>query len=326
MKREAPFNLPASVHQRLLNLSQQRGEEFNLLLTRFAIERLLYRLSRSAEAGHFVLKGALTFAVWGMQPHRPTRDLDLLGYGENTSGRLIEAFRCICDAETEADGLTFDLDSLRAHPIRLDQEYQGQRVELNAYLGKARVPLQIDIGFGDIVTPPAEEAIYPTLLAFPAPRVRVYPKEAVVAEKLHAMIVLGALNSRIKDFYDLWIMARELPFEGAVLGRAIKATFARRQTALPTSRPVALTAEFAARPDVQTRWGAFLRRNRLAAGESTFPMVITDLSDFLMPILTALSSAAVFDQAWTAGGPWCAIGRPRSQQPARSLPAQAEVG
>jgi predicted nucleotidyltransferase component of viral defense system len=304
MKREAPVNLPASVHQRLLNLSQQRGEEFNLLLTRFAIERLLYRLSRSTEAGHFVLKGALAFAVWGMQPHRPTRDLDLLGYGNNTSDRLIEAFRRICATESEADGLTFDLDSLRAHPIRLDQEYQGQRVELNAFLGRARIPLQIDIGFGDIVSPPAEEAVYPTLLSFPAPRVRVYPKEAVVAEKLHAMVVLGALNSRIKDFYDLWMLARELPFDGAVLGRAIAATFARRQTALPTSRPVALTTEFAGRPDVQIRWAAFLRRNRLAVGDSTLPMVIADLSDFLMPILMALAGDASFDQTWPAGGPW----------------------
>lgn len=184
---------------------------------------------------------------------------------------------------------------------------------LNAYLGRARIPLQIDIGFGDIISLPAEEAVYPTLLAFPAPRVRVYPKEAVIAEKLHAMVVLGALNSRIKDFYDLWMLARELPFDGAVLGQAIAATFARRQTALPASRPVALTAEFAGRLDVQTRWGAFLRRNRLAVGESTFPMVIADLSDFLMPILTALSSGAVFDQAWTAGGPWhaaTATGRP----------------
>ena len=246
MKRESPVNLPASVHQRLLNLSQQRGEEFNLLLTRFAIERLLYRLSRSAEAGHFVLKGALAFAVWGMQPHRPTRDLDLLGYGDNTSGRLIEAFRRICATESEADGLTFDLDSLRAQPIRLAQEYQGQRVELNAYLGKARIPLQIDIGFGDIITPPAEEAIYPTLLSFPAPRVRVYPKEAVVAEKLHAMVVLGALNSRIKDFYDLWMLARELPFEGAVLGGRSRQRLPGARRRCPASRPVALTAEFAA--------------------------------------------------------------------------------
>ncbi len=302
MKREAPVNLPASVHQRLLNLSQQRGEEFNLLLTRFAIERLLYRLSCSAEAGRFILKGAMAFFAWGLPPHRPTRDLDLLGYGD--SAGLIEAFQLICATEAEADGLTFDLDSLRAHPIRLDQEYQGQRVELNAYLGRARIPLQIDIGFGDIVSPPAEEAVYPTLLSFPAPRVRVYPKEAVVAEKLHAMIVLGALNSRIKDFYDLWMLAREVPFDGVVLSRAITATFARRQTPLPASRPVALTAEFAGRPDVQLRWAAFLRRNRLVVGQSTFPMVIAALSDFLMPILTALSSGAVFDQAWPAGGPW----------------------
>jgi len=304
MKRETPVNLPASVHQRLLNLSQQRGEEFNLLLTRFAIERLLYRLSRSTEAGRFVLKGALAFAVWGMQPHRPTRDLDLLGYGDNTSGRLVEAFRRICATESEADGLIFDLDSVRAQPIRIDQEYQGQRVELNAFLGKARIPLQIDIGFGDIVTPPAEDAEYPTLLSFPAPRLRVYPKEAVVAEKLHAMVVLGALNSRVKDFYDVWILAQGSAFDGAVLGRAIAATFARRETALPASRPVALTAEFAGRPDVQTRWSAFLRRNRLEVGEHTFPMMIMDLADFLMPVLATLSGGTGFDQIWPPGGPW----------------------
>jgi predicted nucleotidyltransferase component of viral defense system len=304
MKRRSPVNLPASVHQRLLNLSQQRGEEFNLLLTRFAIERLLYRLSLSAEAGRFILKGALAFAVWGIQPHRPTRDLDLLGYGDNTGGRLIETFRRICATESEADGLTFDLDSLRVQPIRADQEYQGQRVELNVFLGKARIPVQIDIGFGDVITPPAEEAEYPTLLSFPAPRLRVYPKEAVVAEKLHAMVVLGALNSRVKDFYDLWVLAQGSAFDGAVLGRAIAATFARRQTALPASRPVGLTAEFAQRFDVQTRWNAFLRRNRLVAGERAFPTVITDLGDFLMPILTALASDVGFDQTWPPGGPW----------------------
>ncbi|MCX6031834.1 MAG: nucleotidyl transferase AbiEii/AbiGii toxin family protein [Chloroflexi bacterium] len=298
------MNLPASVHQRLLNLSQQRGEEFNLLLTRFAIERLLYRLSRSEESGRFVLKGALAFAVWGMQPHRPTRDLDLLGCGDNTSGRWVEVFRRICASDSEADGLTFDLDSVRAQPIRLDQEYQGQRIELNAFLGKARIPLQIDIGFGDIVTPPAEEAVYPTLLSFPAPRVRVYPKETVVAEKLHAMVVLGALNSRIKDFYDLWMLAQELSFDGPILGRAIAATFARRQTALPASRPVALTAEFAQRPDVQARWEAFLRRNRLVVGGRTFLAVLTDLSDFLMPILTTLVGDAAFDLTWPPRGLW----------------------
>jgi hypothetical protein len=239
-----------------------------------------------------------------MQPHRPTRDLDLLGYGESTSSRLVEVFQRICACSVEEDGLVFDLDSVRAQPIRLDQEYLGQRVELNAFLGRARIPLQIDVGFGDVVTPPPEEAEYPALLPFPAPRLRVYPKEAVAAEKIHAMVVLGSLNSRMKDFYDIWVLAQATTFDGALLRQAIAATFAQRGTPLPASCPVALTAEFAQRPDVQNLWQAFLRRNRLSVGTRTFPSLLTELSDFLMPVLAPPTGSASFGLTWPPGGPW----------------------
>lgn len=237
MTRQHPVNLPASVHQRLLTLSQQRGEEFNRLLTLYAIERLLYRLTQSSYADRFVLKGALLFLVWAIPGPRPTRDLDLLGFGDNSATTLIHIFQTICTLPVSADGLAFDAQSIRVLEIREDQEYQGQRVELVAHLGRARIPLQIDIGFGDLVSPPPREADYPALLEFPSPRLRIYSMESVIAEKLHAMVILNLTNSRMKDFYDLWTLSRLFSFTSQTLAQAIQSTFARRQTPIPITTP-----------------------------------------------------------------------------------------
>jgi predicted nucleotidyltransferase component of viral defense system len=302
-KGETP-NVVASVRQRLLNLSRSRGEEFNLILTWYGIERLLYRLAQSGHMERFVLKGALLFVLWTGKLHRPTRDLDLHGRGDHSGERLAEVFREACLADVEADGLTFDPHSVRVTEIRATEEYQGQRIRLVAMLGKARIPLQVDIGFGDAVTPPAEEVDYPTLLEFPAPRLRVYPKETVVAEKLQAMVALGILNSRMRDFFDVWWMSRMFEFDGPVLSRAIQATFERRRTSIPQAAPVALTDQFALEPDKVTQWRAFLNRNRLDVGAAEFSDIIHRLCRFLMPPLSALANHLEWDRRWPAGGPW----------------------
>ncbi len=205
--------------------------------------------------------------------------------------------------DVEPDGLTFDPGSIQVTAIREDQEYQGQRVQLTARLERARINLQIDIGFGDVVTA-APEVEYPTLLDFPAPRLRAYTKEAVIAEKLQAMVSLGLLNSRMKDFYDLWMISRAFDFDGATLAQAIQSTFERRRTEVPAGTPPALTPEFARDPTKVTQWKAFLRRNRLDVSGVEFGQIIEELAGFLVPLLSVIANRAEFNRTWPAGGPW----------------------
>jgi len=304
MNPRQPANLPASVHQRLLNLSQQRGQEFNRLLTLFAIERLLYRLTQSPFAGRFVLKGALLFMVWDLPNHRPTRDLDLLGFGENSAPTLAHIFQELCDQPVIADGLRFDAQSIQVSAIREEQEYIGQRIELVAYLGRARLPLQIDVGFGDSLSPTPVHTTYPALLEFPPPTLRVYAKDTVVAEKLHAMVEHDLGNSRMKDFYDLWTLSRLFAFDGAILTQAIAATFGQRHTPIPMDTPTALTAGFADHPFKLTQWQAFLRRNRLDVAGASFAQVIAHLNRFLLPPLQSLATAQLFRLHWQPPAGW----------------------
>lgn len=303
-KAKKSANIPASVRQRLLNLSRQEGEDFNLVLTRFALERLLYRLGASRFGEQFVLKGAMLFSVWMGQPHRPTRDLDFLAHGNTSQKRLKQIFQQISREDIMEDGLFFDPDSIRVVEIREEQQYQGQRVIVTAYLEKARITLQIDIGFGDAITPGAKRMHYPTLLDFPAPRIRVYPRETVVAEKLQAMVALGIFNSRMKDFYDIWILSRQFSFHGVILAEAIRATFDRRKTPLPSDLPIALSNTFAEDSDKATQWKAFIRKNRLDARDITLAQVIGELRIFLWPVLVAVTEKGTFAQAWDNGGPW----------------------
>ena len=232
MSEQRPSNRAASVRQKLLNLARERGEEFQFVLTRYAIERVLYRLSRSAHADRFVLKGAMLFELWTGQTHRSTLDVDLLSEVSNDVDRLLAVFREVVAAEVEDDGLVIDPASVRGEQIREDQHYQGVRLTATATLAGARIPLQIDIGFGDAVVPGPQQAEYPTLLDSSPPRLWVYPKETVVAEKFEAMVSLGIANSRMKDFYDLYVLSERFDFDGDLLARAIAATFARRRTAL----------------------------------------------------------------------------------------------
>lgn len=305
MSKGKKSDLSASVRQRLLNISRETGDDPNLVWSRYATERLLYRLSVSEYAGEFMLKGALLFMVWTGRLYRPTVDMDLLGHGDFSGERLADVFRKVCQAGVEPDGLVFDPDTVKVAPIREEQEYGGQRVRLAAFLGRARIPIQVDIGFGDVVIPRARKINYPTLLDFPAPRVRACPRETVVAEKLQAMVVLGIANSRMKDFYDLFVLARDFAFDGATLTRAIKATFKRRKTEIPAETPLALTDEFARDDAKATQWNAFIRKSGLEHGVPDFSRVLSHLRKFLLPPSKGASGqGGPIPEEWKKGGPW----------------------
>lgn len=304
MTRKNPSDISASVRQRLLNMAKEQGEDFQLVLTRFVLERLLYRLGCSEFREQFILKGAMLFSLWGGTPHRATRDIDLLGFGDSAVARLVLIFQDVCLTRVEEDGVAFHAESVRGIEIREDQEYDGVRITLEARLGKAWIPVQVDVGFGDAVTPAADYAEYPSTLDFPAPYLRIYPRETVVAEKLQAMVYLGMANSRMKDFYDIRIMGKTFPFEGEILAKAIDATFARRKTALPDALPLALTAEFSEDPGKQTQWRAFIKRNQLAPADLSLPAVIADIREFLQPAMNAVARGEVFDFSWPPSGPW----------------------
>ncbi len=245
MNDKSGKNITTSVRDRLLALAKERGEDFQLLLTQYGLERLLYRLSQSCYRDRFVLKGAMLFVLWTDQPHRPTRDVDFLAFGDSSEANLQEIFRELCSIPVEDDGLTLMANSVQVDVVRDETEYGGIRVRLFGNLAGARVPIQADIGFGDAVTPEAKEIDYPTLLdSSGAPCLRAYPRETVVAEKYQALVNLGMANSRMKDFYDLWVIAREFDFDGETLSEAIRNTFSRRQTPLPGHTPPGLSAEF----------------------------------------------------------------------------------
>lgn len=296
-------NVGASVRTRLLDRARREGADFQNLLTRYALERLLYRLSVSEVRDRFVLKGAMLFAAWLNDPFRPTGDLDLLGFGDDDVARIANTFREVCASDVPADGVIFDVDALTATAIREGADYGGVRVRTSATIGGARVPIQIDVGFGDAITPQAVEIDYPTLLDGSTPRLLAYPAETVVAEKFEALISLGLANSRMKDFYDLWLISRTFSFTSAGLGEAIRRTFERRQTAMPQDVPTGLSERFVVEKGGQ--WRAFLRRERLCAAPEMFDEVIGQLSAFLLPLL----SAAAAEQSWPAGGPWRGIDR-----------------
>ena len=258
-------NLAASIRTRLKQRADARKQDFNLILTHYGLERLLYRLSISPLAGNYLLKGALLFSLWYDQPHRPTRDADLLGFGPDDIDTAVAAFREICAMEVE-DGIAFDPASVKGSVIRKEAGYGGVRIDLLAKLDGARITLQVDIGFGDAVTPAPESVSYPVLLDdLPAPKLRSYPKYTVVAEKFHAVCLLGMANTRMKDYFDLWVLLTEGALEPTELRRAIDATFARRQLQVPDTTPSGLSHAFAQDAVKTAQWIAFLKKNRLQA-------------------------------------------------------------
>ena len=270
----------ASINARLLNLAKARGEDFNLVLTRYAIERFLYRLSVVPARDVYWLKGALLFDLWFDIPHRPTRDADFLGFGPADTEALATTIREICAVAAD-DGMEFDPASIAIEEIREDDRYGGLRVRLLGRLAKVRCTVQLDVGYGDAVTPGPEEAVYPILLDDqPPPRLRVYPRSSVAAEKLEAIVSLGMANSRMKDYFDLRALAHEGVLDARLLGDAIAATFQRRGTAVPVDVPLGLSDEFAHDTAKRAQWKAFLGKNRLDA--PTLDEVIVEVRRFVM--------------------------------------------
>lgn len=284
-------DIAASVRARLFNIAKAEGSDFNQMLVRYTLERLLYRISTSAYADQFLLKGALLFTLWYDMPHRPTRDVDLLGFGPSDLTTLTETFREI-SAGPCPDGLVFDAGSVRAEEIRKDAGYAGARVLVTATLAGARSQAQVDIGFGDAVTPAPVAALFPVLLHdLPSPQLRTYPVYTVIAEKLHAITLLGMTNTRLKDYLDLHVILGRETLDMALLARAVAATFARRATVVPTTLPVGLSDVYAFEPTRVLLWRAFIRRNAL----SLIPLenIVQGLREKLLPVLDEAAKLSV---------------------------------
>jgi len=274
-----PKDLAASVHQRLLNQAHTTRRPFGELLQYYAMERFLYRLSRSPHADEFVLKGALMLTAWQAPVSRPTRDIDLLGRMDNAVDTVVQVLREVCVQDVQPDGLSFDSSSIGGEQIAEEAEYEGVRVRFMGRLGKARIHMQVDVGFGDVVVPKPRKTTYPTILDFPAPVLAGYSRESAVAEKLQVMVRLGELNSRMRDFYDIWLLSRVFDFDGGTLAEAVRQTFARRRTVIP-AHPTAFTREFGASAEKQAQWPAFLRRSALTNAPEDFAQAVGESRSF----------------------------------------------
>lgn len=291
-------NVAQSVHDRLLALAKTSRRPFTEVLQLYAMERFLYRLAQSEHADKFVLKGGLMLRVWKAPVTRPTKDADLLGRTQNTVANLESIVRDVIGTEVTPDGLIFDAKTVAGSPIKEAAEYSGIRIKFIGRLQVARVSMQLDVGFGDVVTPAAKKVEVPTLLDFPAPKLNGYPRETAVAEKFHAMVILGTLNTRMKDFYDLWLLAQNFDFDRRQLSAAIRATFKARSTE-PDLNPVALATPFAQSADAQRLWAAFLNKSGLTDAPTQFADVVAVVRSFVLPAVEGGTSGR-----WSAGAGW----------------------
>jgi hypothetical protein len=292
--------MAASIRQRLLNLARQRKEDFGLLLTKYGLERVLYRIAISNYRDLFVLKGALLFELWTEERYRPTRDADFLARSQNDPERFEEIFGEICEIKVD-DGLFFDVSTIKAERITEDADYEGIRVKFVGNLENAHIPLQIDLGFGDVITPAPVETEIPSMLDLAPSKLLTYPRESVVAEKFEAMVSLGIANSRMKDFHDIQRLSREFSFRGIILSEAIGRTFAARSTQLPSGIPLAFTAEFFDDADKKRQWTAFCRKNRGYVTEVSLQSVCEEIAAFLIPIIQAINGRSAAPGKWSAG-------------------------
>ena len=300
----ARTNIAASVKARLLNLSRKYKEDHSLTLVRYASERLLYRLSKSQYRSRFILKGAMLLAVELHELYRPTRDIDLHGTSPATDDQILTMVRDIIRVPVESDGLAFDERSIAIENIQQGDEYQGKRLKLEAHIGQARCYLQIDIGFGDPIVPKVRHVALPSLLDFPPAQLLGYPWENSIAQKLQAMVELDMANSRLKDFFDLWVIKNRLAFEGPVLAMSIRATFDARKTAIPTEEPTALTTTFSEDSDKIAGWNSFVSRVVRSTATPTLGVIVAELSEFLLAPLRGARQPDRFLKSWTKGGPW----------------------
>jgi hypothetical protein len=305
MTTKAITDPAASIRARLLNHAKQHGDDYNRILTRYAIERLLYRLSLTDATDRYVLKGAMLFVTWPEHVFRPTGDLDLLGEGNPDPAALTELFTRICQVEVKDDGIVFDPASLKVEPVREADKYQGARLAMNAILAGAKIRVLVDIGFGDHVYPAPTRRSFPGLLPdMPAANILMYPPETVVAEKFQAMVALGEANTRIKDFHDIWVTTRTFRFDLASVVEAVGGTLRRRETAIPTQIPLGLTDAFAVIAE-RDLWSGFLRRTPPALEPPPFPQLQAELRNFFGPIIAGLGVPEGARGTWDPdGGAW----------------------
>lgn len=296
-------NVAASVRQRLLNLAKETNRPFDELLQYYAMERFLYRLSRSEHRDKFVLKGALMFVVWEGPRSRATRDIDLAGKTKNSIENLVAIVKDVCGVDAEPDGMEFRPSNVAGDRIKEDADYEGVRVRFIGHLGQARAAMQIDIGFGDMITPEPVAISYPVLLDMPAPKLKGYPRETVVAEKFQAMVFLGMINTRMKDFHDVWLLAHQFDFDGKLLGEAVKETFAHRNTEL-TLKPVVFTEAFWNDYQKNVQWRAFLDKARIADVPRDLKEIAATLKSLLLPVVESCLSSTPLKSTWRAPGPW----------------------
>lgn len=303
MSKKEIKNLAASIHQKLLNLARTQGQPFHEVLQYYAMERFLYRLSESPHVEKFTLKGALTFKLWEMAQSRPTMDIDLLGRAPNQVEAIVQIAKEICQQECQPDGIFFDSDSVQGEVIRVDADYQGVRIRFLGKFGKARINMQLDVGFSDQDTFPTKPQIYPTILDLPPPQIRVYSQESIIAEKFEAMVKLAELNTRVKDFFDIWFLSENFDFQGGRLAKAIKNTFENRKTDLETN-PVCFKKEFSDLPEKQSQWKAFISKSYLKNAPQDIEQVSSRIADFLTPISEALIEELEFEKTWRAAQGW----------------------
>ncbi len=297
-------NLQASVKDRLLNIAKETNCPFLEILQHYGMERFLYRFSCSKYKDKFILKGALMFTVWQISERRTTLDIDFLANYDNQVVTIEKVIKDICNVSVIPDGLIFDAETVKGQRIKEEMEYEGVRVKFIGLLGRSRIPMQIDVGFGDIIYPSPKAIDYPVILDFPKPLLKGYPPESVVSEKFEAMIKLGFINSRMKDFYDIWLMIHRFNFNGLHLVEALKKTFKRRKTTLPRNKPFFAEEIYDEKSDRQTLWRAFLKKEGIKFAPEKLSDIARELEEFLIEPINSINSNYEFHKVWDVSGAW----------------------
>jgi hypothetical protein len=297
-------NIQASVRAQLQNKAKEAIRPFAEVLQYYGMERFLYRFSRSKYADKFILKGALMFTVWQVPQRRTTLDIDFSSNYDNQIATIEKVIRDVCKVPVTPDGLVFDSQTVKGQKIKEDADYEGVRVKFRGFLERSRIPMQIDVGFGDVIYPKPKTINYPVILDFPVPYLKGYPAESVVSEKFEAMVRLGLLNSRMKDFYDIWLMMRQFNFDGLKLVKALKGTFEHRKTSLPEHKPLFAEEIYDEKSDRQTLWKAFLKKGDIEYVPEKLHTIATEIEQFIIKPLDAIQRKQEFSKKWKSDGPW----------------------
>lgn len=303
MKKEIK-NIEASIKAQLKNKAKKVNRPFAEILQYYGMERFLYRLSQSKYADKFILKGALLFTVWDIPERRTTLDIDFLARFDNEVTAIETVIKDVCNVEVNPDGLKFDPKTVEGRIIKEDADYEGVRIKFIGFLDRAHIPMQIDFGFGDIVYPKTKIIDYPVILDLPRPHLKGYPQESVISEKFEAMIKLGPLNSRMKDFFDIWLMMRQFEFKGMPLVQAIKKTFNHRKTDIPKNKPLFADEIYDEKSDRQTLWNAFLKKGDIQHAPKTLSATAKEIEKFLIEPILAINSNVKFEKKWKPTKGW----------------------